>query len=157
MTIVNQHHTQFSERVLLNSRAVSPLKFIHGSFSSKKASRQSPVLAGMHRVTDGALTGVILTVALMSTFALHWQHLWTVAFTRLERTRDLAHRLTESTAMLERHLLQSTSLPKSMVPTKAANLIYLENPYINGHQKQPGYSKSTVLNSIIYKPVSHGY
>ena len=100
------------------TRSPRSFQLFHGSFSPRKAARQFPLLAGAHRAADGALLGVLIVMAIMTTMALLWQHLWTVAFTRLEKTRSLVHRLTESTAMLERHLLQQARLPRSMVPTK---------------------------------------
>ena len=154
---VNQVRKKSIDHALRSKRSVNPLDLIQSSFSSRKVSRQFPLLAGLHRATDGALIGVLIAVALMSTLALHWQQLWTIAFTRLERTRDLAHRLTESTAMLERHLLLSTSLPKSMVPTKAINLLYLDSPKNNNQFQKNNYQKFFVLKRDDYQPINHGY
>ena len=126
---------------------------IHSSFSSKKLSRQFPFVSGMHRAVDGALIGVIISVALMSTLALHWRHLWIVAFTRLESTRDLSHRLIDSTAMLERNLLTTTSLPVKFVPTKAEDLMYVDKPFsvINSRRRTDN------VNNIFQYPVHKGY
>ena len=114
-----------------NLRAPVGLSLVRRSFSSKRISRQYPWLVGLHKFADGALLGVLVTVALMSGFTLYWQHLWTEAFYKLEMTRDLKHRLTESTAMLEKHLLDDPDIPLSMVPTTAADLIYLNKSEID--------------------------
>lgn len=86
------------------------------------------MLGGLHRVADGSLLGVFAALAVLAGLTLHWQHRWTVAFQRLEATRLLAHRLTESTAVLEQHLLRGTSRPDDLVPTKVVNLVHLEQP-----------------------------
>ena len=82
----------------------------------------------MHRVADGTLIGVFAALAVLAGLTLHWQHRWTLAFQRLDATRLLAHRLTESTAVLEQHLLRGTRRPEELVPTKVVNLIHLERP-----------------------------
>ena len=86
--------------------SAGPFEVIQGSLSARRVARKSPLLAGLHRTADGSLIGVFAAVLLLSGLTLHWQHRWTLAFRQLEMTRDLAHRLTESTAMLERHLLE---------------------------------------------------
>ena len=130
---------------------------IHSSFSSKKVSRQFPFLAGLHTAVDGALFGVVISVALMSTLALHWRHLWTIAFTRLEMTRDLSHRLVDSTAMLERNLLKNETYPLRMVPTKAENLLYLENPFLIVDRNKSKRTFTDIFNRINSLPVNQGY
>ena len=77
---------------------------------------------------DGTMLGVVAAVAVLAGLTLHWQHRWTVSFNRLESTRSLAHRLTESTSVMEQHLLRRTSRPSDLVPTKVANLLYLKRP-----------------------------
>tara|TARA_B100000700_G_C14704717_1_gene696181 strand:- start:186 stop:662 length:477 start_codon:yes stop_codon:yes gene_type:complete len=138
-------------------RTINRFKLIHGSFSAKKLSRQFPVLSGLHNALDGALIGVIISVALMSTLALHWRHLWIVAFTRLESTRDLSHNLIDSTAMLERNLLDRSSLPINLVPTKAENLFYLDNPFSSYKPKKDNKSLLSFLKKIQSFPVYSGY
>ena len=39
-------------------RAAGTLELIQGSMSPEKVARQAPILAGFHRVVDGALIGV---------------------------------------------------------------------------------------------------
>ena len=79
-------------------------------------------------VLDGALVGMLLTVAIMSSVALHSQYLWTEAFTKLEKTRDLNRSIFESTSILESYLLKNQNLSRSLVPTRAVDLIYVEKP-----------------------------
>ena len=137
------------------ANSLGALHLIEGSFPTRELARQFPVLVGFHRAIDGALVGVLMGVASMSVLTLHWQHLWTIAFTRLEITRDLTHRVTESTAMLERHLLMRTNLPERMVPTKVSNLLYLNRPV--SHSRKNDVGKLTFLIDLIKHPINHGY
>lgn len=136
-------------------RQDNPLGVIQGSLSASKVARQSPVLAGLHRVADGSMVGVLLAVAVLSGLTLHWQHRWTMAFSRLEATRTLVHRFTESTAMFERYLLKGTTLPEAMVPTKAANLLYLNRPATRTSVTAP--ATSALLNQLMDHPINPGY
>ena len=139
------------------TRSSGPLRLIHGSFSPKKVARQYPVLAGLHRATDGALLGVLVAVMLMSALSLHWRHLWTVAYTQLETTRDLTQKLKYSTAMLEQHLLTRTSFPLSMVRTNAEKLHYLDNPDILSSPDNSALRKDSLLKRLVSYPVNYGY
>ena len=112
-------------------RSAPLLLIIQGSLSARRVARQSPLLAGLHRASDGSLVGVFAAVLVLSGLTLHWQHRWNLAFRQLERTREMSHRLTESTAMLEQHLLERSSGPRQMVPTTVANLVYLDRPSTN--------------------------
>ena len=78
------------------------------------------MVASFHRVVDGILLGTCVAMTVVTALTLHWQHRWTVAFTRLEITRSLTHRFTESTATLERHLLKRSSMPDFIVPLKVS-------------------------------------
>ena len=108
--------------------AMSALELIQGSLSAGRIARRSPLMGGLHRVADGTLLGVFAALTVLAGLTLHWQHRWTVAFQRLESTKLLSHRLTESTALLEQHWLDSTTGPEQFVPTKVTNLIHLERP-----------------------------
>ncbi len=152
MVAVVQSHNESLERATLSTRSVGTLNLIQASLSSKKVARQSPLLAGIHRTVDGTLVGVLIAVAFVASFTLHWQHRWTVAFTRLEKTRALAHRLTESTAMLERYLLQKNSSPRSMVPTKASHLLYLKRPNVEKNSIE-----IPILRELVDQPINQGY
>ena len=127
-----------------------------GSFSANKISRRYPILAGLHRGIDGGLVGVLICTALMSALALHSQYLWTMSFSRLENTRELTHRLEESIANLERYLLNSITLPKIMVKTKSADLIYIDAP------RKDSRFNANVINSDSHNrfsrhPITQGY
>ncbi len=157
MVAVRKLRPSISKRKASSARSVGPIRLIKNSFSLRKVSRQSPVLAGLHRATDGALMGVLVAVVMMSAFSLHWRFLWTLAYTRLEATRDLAHRLTDSTAMLERQLLEHSKLPLSMVRTKTSNLIYMDHPRHSRRYKHVRLNRMSHLKKIVYEPVNYGY
>ena len=106
------------------------LALIQGSLSSARIARRSPVVGGLHRLADGALLGVFASVAVLAGLTLHWQHRWTQSFQRFEATKQLSHRLMESTALLEQHWLERTTRPSQFVPTKVTNLIHLERPAV---------------------------
>ena len=155
MAALSQAGPVSSERLTSNMRSVGPLQLIQGSLSARRVARQSPVLAGLHRVVDGSLMGAFIAVTLMSTLTLHLQHRWTVAFRRVEVTRNLAHRLTESTAMLESDFLEKIRLPDSMVRTKTSNLLYLEQPSSTSRKKHGEIFSSLV--ELLDNHISYGY
>ena len=139
------------------TRSSGPLHLIQGSFSPKKVARQSPLLAGMHRATDGALLGVLIAVLMMSALSLHWRHLWTVGYKELETTRDLTQKLKYSTAMLEQHLLKNASLPLSMVRTNAKKLHYIDNTEVLGNPKNLDSYKDSLIKRFTSRRVNYGY
>ncbi len=157
MGAVNKLRAVPTQRAMKRTGYSQRLHLIKGSLSSKKVARQAPLVAGFHKAVDGALVGVLMATALMSAFTLHWQHLWIVAFNKLESTRDLSHRLTESTAIIERHLLQETGLPKSMVPTKAANLLYLDRFQSSAKSSQNSFKNWSKFTELVQQPSNHGY
>ena len=130
---------------------------IHGSFSSRKVARQYPVLAGIHRATDGALCGVLIAVLIMTALSLHSRHLWIVAYRQLETTRDLTQKLKSSTAMLEQHLLKRASLPLSMVRTNAEQLHYLDDPETISSSNTVHSDDNSILERFVSYPVNYGY
>ena len=85
---------------------------------------------------DGTLLGLIAAVAVLAGLTLHWQHRWTVAFHLLEATRTQAHRLTESTAVMEQHLLHRSQQPNRLVPTQVADLVHLDPPDLEQRARQ---------------------
>ena len=99
-----------------------------------------------------------MTVAIMSSIALHSQYLWTKSFTKLETTRDLNRRILESTSILESYLLKNQKLSRYLVTTKAEDLIYVDRP------KQEETNKlfhetftSHLLDRISSLPINSGY
>ena len=136
------------------SRGNGALKLIQGSLSAQRVARRSPLLAGFHRAADGSLAGVFAAVLVLTGLTLHWQHRWTGAFQQLEDTRALSHRLTESTAMLERHLLEKERLPKTLVPTKVSNLVYLEKPQ---PMSEAQVDHLAMIGAWMREPIRQGY
>lgn len=151
MVAVPQSQPSSAER----KASSGPFEVIQGSLSARRVARKSPLLAGLHRMADGSLVGVFAAVLVLSGLTLHWQHRWTLAFRQLEMTRELGHRLTESTAMFERHLLERSQTPKQMVPTTVANLVYLERP--STASTKPGIDHLAMLGSLMERTIHHGY
>ena len=105
---------------------------------------------------DGTLLGLIAAVAVLAGLTLHWQHRWTLSFRLLEATRTQAHRLTESTAVMEQHLLQRSQQPNSLVPTQVTNLVHLERPTLRSLSSYPSSPMSS-LQVLGDQPVRAGY
>ena len=106
---------------------------------------------------DGTLLGVVGAAAVLAGLTLHWQHRWTVAFNRLESTRIQAHRLTESTAVMEQHLLRSTTTqPASLVPTQVAHLVHVERP-ISAIQPSAHASLAASIGEVMFQRARSGY
>ena len=131
---------------------------LNSVFSSKQVQRKFPIQAALHIVLDGALVGILITVAIMSSVALHSQYLWTKSFTKLESTRDLNRRTLESTSILESYLLKNQKLSRNLVPTKAEDLIYVDRPKPEETKKSFDVTlKSRFLEKISSFPVKSGY
>ena len=120
-TLYKQKVGQFQKKKL-------PKGLLNGVFSSKQVQRKFPIQAAFHIALDGALIGILTTVAIVSSIALHSQYLWTKSFTKLESTRDLNRRILESTSIIEGYLLKNQNLSRYLVPTKAEDLIYVDRP-----------------------------
>ena len=131
---------------------------LNSVFSSKQVQRKFPIQAALHIVLDGALVGILITVAIMSSVAMHSQYLWTKSFTKLENTRDLNRRILESTSILESYLLKNQKLSRNLVPTKAEDLIYVDRPKPEETKKSFDVTlKSRFLEKISSFPVKSGY
>jgi len=150
-TLYKQNVGQFQEKKLSK-------KILNSVFSSKQVQRKFPIQAALHIVLDGALGGILMTVAIMSSVALHSQYLWTNSFTKLEMTRDLNLRILESTSILESYLLKNEKLSKSLVPTKAEDLVYVERPILQN--TRPSFDntlRGRFLKKIVSLPIKSGY
>ena len=135
-----------------------PISFSNSFFSSKQVQKKFPIQATLHMILDGALLGLILTVAIMSSVALHSQYLWTKSFTTLEKTRDLNRRLLESTSILESYLLKNKKLSGYLVPTKAEDLIYIDRPSPQNNRYLVNETfKRGLLERISSLPLKSGY
>ena len=94
----------------------------------------------------------------MSSVALHSQYLWTKSFTKLEITRDLNLRILESTSILESYLLKNQKLSRSLVPTQAKDLIYVDRPNSNNTRVSFNETlKRKLLERIASLPIKSGY
>ena len=150
-TLYKQKVGQFQKKKL-------PKGLLNSVFSSKQVQRKFPIQAALHIVLDGALVGILITVAIMSSVALHSQYLWTKSFTKLETTRDLNRRTLESTSILESYLLKNQKLSRNLVPTKAEDLIYVDRPKPEETKKSFDVTlKSRFLEKISSFPVKSGY
>ena len=121
-------HTLYKKEVGQFQKKKLPIGFSNTFFASKQVKRNFPIHAALHIILDGALVGVLATVVVMSSIALHSQYLWTKSFTKLEITRDLNRRILESTSILEGYLLKNQKLSRNLVPTKAQDLVYVSRP-----------------------------
>ncbi|MFL2497192.1 MAG: hypothetical protein ACJ0GQ_04990 [Parasynechococcus sp.] len=137
--------------------STAALELIQGSLSAGRIARRSPLIGGLHRLADGSLLGVFAALAVLAGLTLHWQHRWTVAFQRLDATRVLAHRLTESTAVLEQHLLRGTDRPDDLVPTKVVNLVHLEQPDPTSAAVSPRPELMQPLEALTQPRIRPGY
>ena len=105
-----------------------PLALIQGSLTARKVVRQAPWLAGLHRLSDGALVGLGVSMLALSALTLHWQNQWGRSYRALEATQVLEHRLQESAAVLEQHHLGAVRKPGWLVPTSSNQLVHLPPP-----------------------------
>jgi hypothetical protein len=112
-----------------------PLKIIQGSLSAQKVQRRSPLLAGLHRIATGALAGLGLSMLGLSALTFHWQNEWARSYAELQASRVLEHRTEETSALLERHHLQTLRQPGQLVPTSSHQLIHLSQPGETGPGK----------------------
>ncbi len=131
---------------------------LNGVFSSKQVQRKFPIQAAFHIALDGALIGILTTVAIVSSIALHSQYLWTKSFTKLESTRDLNRRILESTSIIEGYLLKNQNLSRYLVSTKAEDLLYVDRPKPEVTKKLYDQTfKSRLFERISSFPVKSGY
>ncbi len=150
-TLYKQKGGQFQKKKLPNA-------LINSVFSSKQFQRKFPIQAALHSVLDGALVGILTTVAIMSSVALHSQYLWTKSFTKLETMRDLNRGILESTSILESYLLKNQNLSRYLVPTKAEDLIYVDRPKPEETKKLFDMTfKSRLLERVSSFPIKSGY
>lgn len=109
-------------------RLAGSLSLIQGSLSARRVVRQAPWLAGLHRLADGALLGLGVSMLGLSALTLHWQNQWGSHYRGLEATQILERRLQESAAVLEQHHLGAVRRPGWLVPTSSAQLVHLPPP-----------------------------
>ena len=150
-TLYKQKVGQFQKKKL-------PKGLLNGVFLSKQVQRKFPIQAAFHIALDGALIGILTTVAIVSSIALHSQYLWTKSFTKLEYTRDLNRRILESTSIIEGYLLKNQNLSRYLVPTKAEDLLYVDKPKPEETKKLFDMTfKSRLIKRISSFPIKSGY
>ena len=150
-TLYKQKAGQFQKKKL-------PKELLNSVFASKQFQRKFPIQAAFHIVLDGALVGILLTVAIMSSVALHSQYLWTKSFTKLETTRNLNRRILESTSILESYLLKNQKSSRYLVPTKAEDLVYVDKPKPEEIKKLSDMTfKSRLVERLFSFPIKSGY
>jgi hypothetical protein len=130
-----------------------PLALIEGSLSARKVVRQAPWLAGLHRLTDGALLGLGVSMLALSGLTLHWQSQWGRSYQALEATQVLEHRLQESAALLEQHHLGAIRKPGWLVPTSSEQLVHLSPPPAAG----AGLPSPLAIDHIHWGQIAPGY
>ena len=151
-------HTLYKKKVAQFHKKKLPIGFSNSFFSSKHIQRKFPIQSALHIILDGALVGVLATVAIMSSIALHSQYLWTKSFTKLEKTRDLNRRIFESTSILEGYLLENQKLSRYLVPAKAEDLVYVDRPSsLNTRSLVKQSFKKRLLERISSIPMKSGY
>jgi len=121
------------------------------SLTARPVERQSPLLAGLHRVTSGALLGMGLSTMALGGLTVYWQNQWASSFQRLEASKSLEHRLQQSAAVLEQHHLGVAGRPGLLVPTSSEQLIHMSLPQ-DSAVLRPG-----LLTSLRMGPVPAGY
>ena len=129
-----------------------PLQLIQGSLSARRVVRQAPWLAGLHRLADGALIGLGVSMLGLSALTLHWQNQWGSNYRGLEDTQSLEHRLQESAAVLEQHHLGAVRQPGWLVPTSSDQLVHLAPPASSG----TGAGRSE-LQALRWTQIAPGY
>ena len=150
-TLYKQKVGQFQKKKL--SKAL-----LNSVFSSNQVQRKFPIPPAIHIALDGALIGILTTLAIVSSVALHSQYLWTKSFTKLESTRDLNRRILESTSIIEGYLLKNQKLSRDLVPTKAEDLVYVDRPKPEETKKLFAQTfKNRLLKRISSFPVKSGY
>ncbi len=128
------------------------LQLIEDSLSARRIERQSAWLAGLHRISSGALAGLGFSVLALSALTLHWQNEWARSYSELEASKSLEHRLQESAALLEQHHLGVMHRPAELVPTSSTKLIHLPEPQgLTTHTPLP------VLDGIQLQQIPAGY
>tara|TARA_Y100001968_G_scaffold300889_1_gene312728 strand:+ start:249 stop:713 length:465 start_codon:yes stop_codon:yes gene_type:complete len=151
-------HTLYKNNLGQFQKKKLPIMLSNSFFSSKQLKRKFPVQAALHTILDGALIGVLITVAIMSSVALHTQYLWTEAFTKLEKTRDLNRRILESTSILESYLLKNQKMSRTLVPTKAKDLVYVDKPSPQNTKFLVNETlKKRFLEKVLSLPAKVGY
>lgn len=134
------------------SRRQRSLQLVKGSLSARRVERQSPLLAGLHRVSNGVLAGLGLSLLGLSGLSLHWQNVFSGNYAQLQASRTLEQKLQESSALLEQHHLGAVRRPGQLVPTSSEKLIHLERPAV-----KPAAAALSILATLPRQHIPAGY
>ena len=140
------------DRAGSRSRRSASLQVLQGSLSARRVERQSPLLAGLHRISTGVLTGLGVSVVGLSALSIHWQSVWAGNYTQLQASRTLEQKLQESAAILEHHHLSAVRRPGQLVPTSSQQLLHLVPPAVTASSR--GLS---ILAVLPRQPIPAGY
>jgi hypothetical protein len=128
------------------------LQLVQGSLSARRVERQSPLLAGLHRLSSGILAGLGLSLVGLSGLSLHWQNVFAGNYSQLQSSRSLEQKLQESAALLEQHHLGAVRRPGQLVATSSEKLIHLERPGL-----RPASGSLSLLANLPRLPIPPGY
>jgi hypothetical protein len=128
------------------------LQVVQGSLSARKVERQAPWLANLHRITTGAITGISLAMVGLSGLTLYWQNEWARSYAELQASKELEHRMQESSALLEQHHMVASRQPGQLVPTSSEKLIHLPEPKANSDSRSSG-----LLSVLRSRQIPAGY
>ena len=126
-------------------------------YKLRQLKKKYPHLVFLHKVIDGALLGVLTGVIGVAIISLHYQHLWSLSFIRLESTKNLIQKSRESISLLERNYLSKNIKSKNVVKTKSSDLIYLEKPNLDINNKTNLNLVRNFIDRFFYYPVEQGY
>jgi len=140
------------DRAARRGRRSVSLQVLQGSLSARRVERQSPLLAGLHRISTGVLTGLGVSVVGLSALSFHWQSVWAGNYTQLQASRSLEQKLQEAAALLEQHHLSAVRRPGQLVPTSSQQLLHLVPPAASASSQ--GLS---LLAALPRQPIPAGY
>lgn len=141
-----------SPRPRRGSRRQRSLQLVQGSLSAGRVERQSPLLAGLHRVSTGILAGLGVSMLSLGALSLHWQNVFAGNYAQLQASRTLEQKLQESAALLEQHHLGAVRRPGQLVPTSSEKLIHLERPPLSASP-----SPLSILATLPQQRIPAGY
>jgi hypothetical protein len=141
-----------ADRAGRRSRRSGSLQVLQGSLSARRVERQSPLMAGLHRITTGVLTGLGVSVVGLSALSFHWQSVWAANYNHLQASRTLEQKLQESAALLEQHHLSAVRRPGQLVPTSSQQLLHLVPPPVTASSRG-----LPLLATLPRQPIPAGY
>ena len=141
-----------ADRPVRRGRRSVSLEVLQGSLSARRVERRSPLLAGLHRISTGVLTGLGVSVVGLSALSFHWQSVWAGNYNQLQSSRMLEQKLQESAALLEQHHLFAVRRPGQLVPTSSQQLLHLVPPPVSTSSRA-----LSLLAALPRQPIPAGY